>query len=70
MCADLKMIVILLGMQGWFIKNYCFLCLWDSRATTEHYNKSKWPKQKYFIPGKENITNIPLVEPDNILRDI
>jgi len=66
-CADLKMIAILFGMQGGFTKHCCFLCLWDSRATTEHDNKSKCPKRKYFIPGKENITNIPLVEPDNIL---
>ena len=34
--GDLMIIGILMGlvMQGGFAKNYCFLCLWDSRATT------------------------------------
>ena len=36
-CGDLKVIGLLLGMQGGFTKYCCFLCLWDSRATSEHY---------------------------------
>ena len=32
LCGDLKMIVILLGLQGGYTKFQCFLCLWDSRA--------------------------------------
>ena len=31
-CSDLKIISILLGLQGGFIKQPCFLCLWDFRA--------------------------------------
>ena len=38
-CGDFKMIGFLLGLQGGFTKYSCFLCLWDSRATIDHYNK-------------------------------
>jgi hypothetical protein len=37
LCGDLKIIGFLLGMQGGFTKYSCFLCLWDSRASREHY---------------------------------
>ena len=30
LCGDLKMIAILLGLQGGYTKFPCFLCLWDS----------------------------------------
>ncbi|GFO30098.1 hypothetical protein PoB_005660300 [Plakobranchus ocellatus] len=41
-CGDLKVVGIL-GMQKGFTKYCCFLCLWDSRATKEHYVKTDWP---------------------------
>ena len=44
LCGDLKIIGILMGMQGGFTKHYCFLCLWDSRATAEHYVRKDWPE--------------------------
>ena len=31
-CADLKIVNILLGQQAGYVKYPCFLCLWDSRA--------------------------------------
>ena len=37
LCGDLKIIGILMGMQGGFTEHFCFLSLWDSRATAEHY---------------------------------
>jgi len=66
-CGDFKMIGILLGMQGGFTKHCCFLCLWDSRATSEHYKKKIWPRRINYIPGKCNISYIPLVDKDKIL---
>ena len=37
LCGDLKVIGILMGLQGSFTKHCCFLCLWDSRSTAHHY---------------------------------
>ena len=36
-CGDLKVIRLLMGLQQGFTKYCCFLCLWDSRATGEHF---------------------------------
>ncbi|CAK8675311.1 unnamed protein product [Clavelina lepadiformis] len=38
-CGDFKMLGILLGLQGGYSKYSCFLCLWNSRADGEHYEK-------------------------------
>lgn len=37
--ADLKVVGILLGLQGGYAKYCCFLCEWDSRARSQHYIK-------------------------------
>ena len=37
LCADLKVIGLLMGMQAGFTKYCCFLCLWNSRAISNHY---------------------------------
>jgi len=42
-CVDLKMVNIFLGQQSGFTKYPCFLCMWDSRATAQHYTKKDWP---------------------------
>jgi hypothetical protein len=44
-CGDFKMLGFLLGLQGGYTKYSCFLCLWDSRATDQHYI------QKYGLKG-------------------
>ena len=36
-CGDLKVINMLMGLQKGYIKYLYFLCLWDSRADSEHY---------------------------------
>lgn len=66
-CADLKVIAILLGMQAGFTKYMCPLCLWDSRARDQHYKKKVWPPRNEFIPGKANILYLPLVESKNVI---
>ncbi len=50
-CGDLKVIGMLMGMQGDFTKYCCFLCLWDSRATGDHYIKREWQKRATYEPG-------------------
>ncbi|GBN41204.1 hypothetical protein AVEN_65471-1 [Araneus ventricosus] len=38
-CADLKVVSLLIGLQLGYTKYCCFLCLWDSRAIALHYIK-------------------------------
>lgn len=54
-------------MQGGFTKYCCFLCLWDSRATCHHYVRTEWPQRTQYSPGKENISNKPLIDPNDVL---
>ena len=66
-CGDLKVIAILLGMQGGYTKFPCFLCLWDSRTDDEHYVRKVWPRRGELTPGSHNVKAIPLVDPKNVL---
>lgn len=66
-CADLKVNGLLLGMQKGYTKYMCFLCLWDSRATDQHYCTKTWPSRNEFEPGKANVEDMPLVDPKKIL---
>ena len=53
-CGDLKVIALLLGLQGGFTMFCCFLCLWDSRATAQHYVTKNRPSRQDYIPGEHN----------------
>jgi len=66
-CGDLKVIGTLMGLQGGFTKHCCFLCLWNSRMTNEHYTTSVWEPRPDYNTGKYNIVNEPLVDPSMIL---
>jgi hypothetical protein len=66
-CGDLKMVAILLGLQGGYTKYPCFLCLWDSRADDRHFKKKKWPERTEITPGNQNVKSLPLVESDRVL---
>ena len=66
-CGDFKMLGFLLGLQGGYTKHSCFLCLWDSRADKEHYNKVQWPARLDLQPGKLNVLRQPLVETKKVL---
>lgn len=65
-CADLKVIGLLTGLQGGFTKYCCFLCLWDSRATKDHYHKAQWPPRSSFQPGSNNVQNPPLISSSKV----
>ncbi len=67
-CGDLKVIDMLMGMQGGFTKYCCFLCLWDSRATGHHYIKREWQKRTKYEPGMNSVQNVPLVDPKKIFQ--
>lgn len=45
-CADLKMVAILMGIQAGNVKYGCFLCLWDSRDREQHYKRDFWPPRE------------------------
>lgn len=66
-CADLKVVALLTGMQTGYTKFCCFLCLWDSRYKGNQYSQKEWPARNHIEPGKENIAHPPLVEMEKIL---
>jgi hypothetical protein len=44
-CGDFKVTVFLLGVQVGYIKLPCFLCEWDSRAKSEHWERHDLPSK-------------------------
>ena len=66
-CVDLKMVNFLLGQQGGYTKYPCFICLWDSRAKTEHWIRKVWPLRENMEVGKANVIHEPLISRENIL---
>lgn len=65
--ADYKVIAFLMGLQSGYTKYCCYLCLWDSRADSQHYIRNEWPKRTNYIAGKYNVKGIPLVSSDRII---
>ena len=41
-CGDLKVVGLVLELQGGYTKYPCFLCLWDSRADDQRYIRQEW----------------------------
>lgn len=66
-CSDLKVVAIVLGLQSGYTKYVCFLCLWDSRDRKSHYIRKDWPRRQNAVIGKNNVKNMPLVNPENII---
>ena len=66
-CADLKVVAILSGLQAGYTKYMCYLCKWDSRARDKHYDTKEWPERTSSEIGQHNIINVPLVSKKNIL---
>ncbi|KAL4721288.1 hypothetical protein ACJJTC_014295 [Scirpophaga incertulas] len=66
-CADLKVVALLLGLQTGYTKYCCFLCEWDSRARAEHYVRKTWPLRTSYDPGQKYVKNYPLVDPKKVL---
>ena len=51
-----------MGMQADFTKYCSFLCLWDSRAVSQHYKQKDWGSRSSFISGEHNLKENPLVD--------
>ncbi|GBM44248.1 hypothetical protein AVEN_23309-1 [Araneus ventricosus] len=60
-CADLKMIAVLVGLKAGYAKFFCFLFQWDSRNRKKYYIKKVWPKRQFLIQGVKNEVKEPLV---------
>ena len=68
LCGDLKVIGLLMGMQAGFTKYCCFLCLWDSRAVSQHYKQKDWGSRSSFVPGEHSHKENPLVDMNKVLH--
>ena len=66
LCGDLK-VIGLMGMQAGFTKYSCFLCLWDSRAVSQHYKQKDWGSRSTFVPGEHSLKENPLVDMNKVL---
>ena len=66
-CADLKVVALIFGLQGGYTKFPCFLCLWNSRADAYHFTRNLWPARDEFLSGSKNVKAHPLVAPAKIL---
>ena len=67
MCGDLKVVGLVLGLQGGYTKYPCFMCLWDSRADDKHCVQREWPSRSGPEPGPHNVLAHSLVDPQKIL---
>ena len=65
-CADLKVIARLPGLQLRYTKFPCFLCEWGSRDKAYHYVKRLWPARKILETGHQNVKHHSLVESSRI----
>ena len=66
-CSDLKVVGLLTGMQGGYVKYTCFICLSDSRAKHEHYIRNEWPARGNATLGVHNIRYEPLVQSEKVI---
>jgi hypothetical protein len=66
-CGDLKVIVLLLGIQKGLKKYCCLVCEWESRTRSFRYTRIDWPARKTLESGIMNVENKPIVEPSKIL---
>ena len=57
---------MLTGLQPVYTKFCCFLCLWDSRARTEHYVRKHWATRDEIEQGKHNIKQKTLLQSHKI----
>ena len=65
--GDLKVIGLLMGMQVGFTNYYCSLCLWDSRAVSQHYKQKDRGSRSTFVPYGHSLKENPLVDMNKVL---
>ena len=49
------------------MKYPCFLCMWDSRADSQHYIRKEWPERTELVSGARSIKHPPLVDHKKVL---
>jgi hypothetical protein len=57
---------MLMGIQGGFTKLCCFLCLWDSHCSAEHYIKHDWESRKTYDLAKDSVQHCSVINPMKI----
>ena len=67
MCADLKVVALLRGLQLGYTKYSFFLCIWNSRAGNKHYIAKTWPQRIEEEDGQHNVVALPLVPQNKII---
>lgn len=65
-CADLKVVALICGLQTGYTKNMCYLCTWDSRYTPQ-YQKRDWLPRTNRLIGQQNVIHEELVPMDKVL---
>jgi hypothetical protein len=63
--GDLKVTVLLFGLQLGYTKFCCFVCEWESRNRKSYIQKHS-PERESFIPGQKNVGSAPLINPDKV----
>jgi len=53
-CAGLKVVALLTGLQGGYAKFCCFPCELDSRTWGKHRHVKQWPLRGEIILGQKN----------------
>ncbi|GBN17355.1 hypothetical protein AVEN_69371-1 [Araneus ventricosus] len=66
-CADLKVVSLIMGLQLGYTKYCSFLSLRNSRAIALQCIKRDWPQRASFKPGEMNVEHPPLAEQNRII---
>lgn len=67
-CADLKVVGILMGLKPGYAKHQCFLCMWQGRQNHFHYDRThSWPPRRTFRIGEGSQIKKPLVDANRII---
>lgn len=66
-CADLKVIGLLMGLRTGYVKYCCFLCQWDSRDRENHYKEKNWEERKTYKRGEYSMKMKPAIDPKKVL---
>ena len=65
-CWDLKVVGLVLGLQGGHTKYPCFLFLWGSESEDQHVTQKR-PFRQVLKPGLYEVKSHSLVEPKKVL---
>lgn len=67
-CSDLKVVGLLMGIQGGNCSYPCFKCLWHKGSKALHYTNKIWPKRpETRVIGQQNVISNELVEKEAII---